>query len=136
MGETKTKYVCRMSGDGVLPRKNVRLGDVVKVPMHVVRIEVPEHERGIPRRDKTQEESALPQGRGESLIAHLDSAVTRTTPRPTIQQQYNDQLGIYVQERQSKSTGCKRRTFNGSSKLRDGQRGSRRLCCVWIGWGD
>jgi hypothetical protein len=29
MGETKTKYVCRMSGDGVLSRKYVRLGDVV-----------------------------------------------------------------------------------------------------------
>jgi hypothetical protein len=29
-GETKTKYVCWILGDGVLPRKHVRLGDVVK----------------------------------------------------------------------------------------------------------
>ena len=36
MRETKAKYVCRMLGDGVLPRKHVRLGDVVKVPMHAV----------------------------------------------------------------------------------------------------
>ena len=65
MGETKTKYVCRMLGDGVLPRKHVRLGDVVKVPKRALMIETPDHERGIPRQDKTQEESALPQGRGD-----------------------------------------------------------------------
>lgn len=64
MGETKTKYVCRMLGDGVLPRKHVRLGDVVKVPKRTLMIETPDHERGIPRQDNTQEESALPQGRG------------------------------------------------------------------------
>jgi hypothetical protein len=29
----------------------------------------------------------------------------------------------------------KRRTFNGSSKLCDGQRGSRRLRSAWIAWG-
>src|SRR5260370_24215973 len=62
-----------MLGDGVLPRKHVRLGDVVKVPKLAVRIETPDHEREIPRQDKTQEESALPQGRGESLITQLDS---------------------------------------------------------------
>ena len=52
MGETKTKYVCRMLGDGVLPRKHVRLGDVVKVPKRALMIETPDHERGIPRQDK------------------------------------------------------------------------------------
>jgi hypothetical protein len=101
MGETKTKYVCRMLGDGVLPRKHVRLGDVVKVPKRAVRIETPDHEREIPRQDKTQEESALPQGRGESLIAQLDSAVNQAEQLrdQQIQQQYSDQLGIYVQEK-------------------------------------
>ena len=38
-------------------------------------------------------------------------------------------------ERLPKTGLAKKRTFNGSSKLRDGQRGSRRLCSVWIGWG-
>ena len=59
IGETKTKYVCRMLCDGVLPRRHVRLDDVVKVPKHAVKIETPDHERGIPRQDKTQEESAV-----------------------------------------------------------------------------
>ena len=101
MGETKTKYVCRMLGDGVLPRKHVRLGDVVKVPKRAVRIETPDHEREIPRQDKTQEESALPQGRGESLIVQLDSALNQAEQLrdQQIQQQYSDQLGIYVQEK-------------------------------------
>jgi hypothetical protein len=101
MGETKTKYVCRMSGDGVLPRKHVRLGDVVKVPERALRIETPDHERGIPWQDKPQEESALPQGRGESLIAHLDSAVNQAEQLrdQQIQQQYTDQSGIYFQEK-------------------------------------
>jgi hypothetical protein len=36
---------------------------VVKVPKRALRIETPDHERGIPRQDKTQEESALSQGR-------------------------------------------------------------------------
>ena len=76
MRETKTKYVCRMLGDQYWPRKHVRLGDVVKGPKRAVRIETPDHEREISRQDKTQEESALPQGRGESLIAQLDRAVT------------------------------------------------------------
>jgi hypothetical protein len=31
---------------------------------------------------------------------------------------------------------AKKRMFNGSSKLRDGQRGSRGLCSVWIGVGE
>jgi hypothetical protein len=71
-----------MSGDGVLPRKYVRLGDVVKVPMHAVRIEMPEHERGIPRqlKEKTVErtvESERLRRRGESLVAQLDSAVNQ-----------------------------------------------------------
>jgi hypothetical protein len=100
-GETKTEYVCQMLGDGVLPRKHVRLGDVVKVPKRAVRIETPDHEREIPRQDKTQEESALPQGRGESLIAQLDSALNQAEELrdQQIQQQYSDQLGVYVQEK-------------------------------------
>jgi multidrug efflux pump subunit AcrA (membrane-fusion protein) len=90
-----------MLGDGVLSRKHVRLGDVVKVPKRAVRIETPDHEREIPRQDKTQEESALPQGRGESLIAQLDSALNQAEQlrEQQIQQQYSDQLGVYVQEK-------------------------------------
>ena len=108
MGETKTKYVCRMLGDGVLPRKHVRLGDVVKVPKRAVRIETPDHEREIPRQDKTQEESALPQGRGESLVAQLDSAVNQA-------EQLRDNRfssstatswASTSKKRLSKSTGC------------------------------
>jgi len=101
IGETKTKYVCQMLRDGVLPRKHVRLGDVVKVPKRAVRIETPDHEREIPRQDKTQEESALPQGRGESLIAQLDSALNQAEQLrdQQIQQQYSGQLGVYVQEK-------------------------------------
>jgi hypothetical protein len=66
-----------------------------------VRIETPDHEREIPRQDKTQEESALPQGRGESLIAQLDSAVNQAEQLrdQQVQQQYSDQLGVYVQEK-------------------------------------
>jgi hypothetical protein len=44
-----------------------RLGDVVKVPKRAARIETPDHEREIPRQDKTQEEIALPQGRQIAL---------------------------------------------------------------------
>jgi len=57
--------------------------------------------REIPRQDKTQEESALPQGRGESLIAQLDSALNQAEQLrdQQIQQQYSDQLGVYVQEK-------------------------------------
>jgi len=51
-----------MLRDGRLPRRNVKAGDIVKVPKRAVRIETPDHERGIPRQDKTQEETALPQG--------------------------------------------------------------------------
>jgi hypothetical protein len=163
MGETKTKYVCRMLGDGVLPRKHVRLGDVVKVPKRAVRIETPDHEREIPRQDKTQEESALPQGRGESLIAQLDSAVNQAEQLrdQQVQQQYSDQLGVYVQEKAQQIdrlqsslaaaltseqaqlqaiqqrapgwTAAKKRTLNGNSRLRDERPGSRRSPFVWIG---
>ena len=66
-----------MLGDGVLPRKHVRLGDVVKHAKARSEIETPDHERGIPRQDKTQEESAPPQGRGDSLVAQLDSALNQ-----------------------------------------------------------
>jgi hypothetical protein len=106
IGETKTKYVCRMLCDGVLSRRHVRLDDVVKVPKHAVRIETPDHERGIPRqvKERTAErtvESDLPHGRGESLVAQLDSAVNQAEQLrdQQIQQQYCDQLGIYVQEK-------------------------------------
>ena len=99
--ETETRYVCRMLSDGVLPRGRVDAGDIVEVPKYAVRIETPDHEREIPRQDKTQEESALPQGRGESLIAQLDSAVNQAEQLrdQQIQQQYSDQLGVYVQEK-------------------------------------
>jgi multidrug efflux pump subunit AcrA (membrane-fusion protein) len=101
IGETRTKYVCRMLKDGRLPRRNVKAGDIVKVPKRAVRIEAPDHEREIPRQDKTQEESALPEGRGESLVAQLDSAVNQAEQLrgQQVQQQYSDQLGVYVQEK-------------------------------------
>ena len=46
-------------------------------------------------------ESELPQGRGESLVAQLDSAVNQVEQLrdQQIQQQYSDQLGVYVQEK-------------------------------------
>jgi hypothetical protein len=39
-----------------------------------VRIEMPDHERGIPRQDKTQEESAMLQGR-ETVSLHSSIAL-------------------------------------------------------------
>jgi len=47
------------------------------------------------------EESELPQGRGDSLVAQLDSAVNQAEQLryQQIQQQYTDQLGVYVQEK-------------------------------------
>src|SRR5208282_3550803 len=100
-GETKTKYVCRMLSEGSLPRGRVDVGDIVEVPKYAVTIETPDHERGIPRQDKTQEESALPHGTGESLVAQLDSAVNQADQLrdQQVQQQYSDQLGVYVQEK-------------------------------------
>ena len=64
-------------------------------------IETPDREREIPRQDKNQEESALPQGRGESLVAQLDSAVNQAEQlrAQQTQQHYSDQLGVYVQEK-------------------------------------
>ena len=64
-------------------------------------IDTPDRERGIPRQDNTQEESALPQGRGESLVAQLYSAVNQAEQLrdQQVQQQYSDQLGVYVQEK-------------------------------------
>jgi hypothetical protein len=92
--------------DGVLPRRHVRLDDVVKVPKRAVRIETPDHERGTPRQVKEKtvertEESELPQRRGESLVAQLDSALNQAEQLrdQQIQQQYSDQLGVYVQEK-------------------------------------
>src|SRR5208282_4897867 len=100
MGETKTKYVCRMLSEGFVakgPRRRRRH----RGGANAVTIETPDREREIPRQDKTQEESALPQGRGESLVAQLDSAVNQAEKLrdQQIQQQYSDQLGIYVQEK-------------------------------------
>jgi|GEM_PF-2642543 len=42
-----------------------------------------------------------PQGRGESLVAQLDSAVNQAEQLrdQQVQQQYSDQLGVYVQEK-------------------------------------
>ena len=76
--ETKTRYVCRMLSDGLLPRGHVQAGEIVKLPKYAVMIETPDHEREIPRqiKERTVEptvESELPQGRGESLVAQLDS---------------------------------------------------------------
>jgi len=90
-----------MLSEGLLPRGRVDAGDIVEVPKYAVRIETPDRERRIPRQDKTQEESALPQGRGESLIAQLDSAVNQAEELrdQQIQQQYSGQLGVYVQEK-------------------------------------
>jgi len=50
--------------------------------------------------DERTVESALPQGRGESLVAQVDSAVNQAEQLrdQQVQQEYNDQLGIYVQE--------------------------------------
>ena len=44
---------------------------------------------------------ALPRGRGESLVAQLDSAVNQAEQLrdQQVQQQYSDQLGVYVQEK-------------------------------------
>ena len=51
--------------------------------------------------DERTVESALPQGRGESLVAQVDSAVNQAEQLrdQQVQQEYNDQLGIYVQEK-------------------------------------
>ena len=76
------------------------------MPKHTVTIETPDRERGISRqvKEKTVErtvESELPQGRGESLVAQLDSALNQAEQLrdQQIQQQYSDQLGVYVQEK-------------------------------------
>src|SRR5271165_5060968 len=99
--EDPTGYVCRMLSEGLLPRGRVDAGDIVEVPKYAVRIETPDRERRIPRQDKTQEESALSHGTGESLVAQLDSAVNQAEELrdQQTQQQYSDQLGIYVQEK-------------------------------------
>ena len=51
--------------------------------------------------DERTVESALPQGRGESLVAQLDSAVNQAEQLrdQQVQQQYSDRLGVYVQEK-------------------------------------
>jgi hypothetical protein len=52
--------------------------------------------------DERTVEGALPQGRGESLVAQLDSAVNQAARERSgqqVQQEYSDQLGVYVQEK-------------------------------------
>src|SRR4029077_10397185 len=56
--------------------------------------------------DKTQGvettvERAMAQGGGESLVAQLDSAVNQAEQLrdQQVQQEYSDQLGVYVQEK-------------------------------------
>jgi hypothetical protein len=68
-----------------------------------------ENGRQLFRQDKTQEESARPQGRGDSLVAQLDSAVNQAEQfrDQQIQQQYSDQLGVTSKRRRNKSIGCK-----------------------------
>jgi hypothetical protein len=108
-------------------------------------------------------ESEQPQGRGESLVAQLDSAVNQAEQLrdEQVQQQYSDQLGVYVQEKAEQIdrlqsslaaaltseqaqlqaiqqrapgwTAAKKRTLNGNSRLRDERPGSRRSPFVWIG---
>jgi hypothetical protein len=104
------------------------------------------------------------QGRGESLVAQLDSAVNQAEQLrdQQVQQQYSDQLGVYVQEKaeqidrlqsslaaaltseqaqlqaiQQKAPGAgppaKERMLNGSSRLRDERPGSRRSPFAWTG---
>ena len=47
------------------------------------------------------EESEQPQRRGESLVAQLESAVNQAEQLrdQQVQQEYSDQLGVYVQEK-------------------------------------
>ena len=76
--ETKTRYVCRMLSEGLLARGRVVAGQIVRVPKYAVTIETSDHEREIARqvKERTAEqtvESELPQGRGDSLVAQLDS---------------------------------------------------------------
>jgi hypothetical protein len=109
--------------DGVLPRRHVQAGDIVKVPKHAVIVQTERNpERVIPNLaaevevnkadpgklagDKTQGvettvERAMAQGRGESLVAQLDSAVNQAEQLrdQQVQQEYSDQLGVYVQEK-------------------------------------
>ncbi len=111
-----------------LPRRHLQAGDIVKVPKHAVIVETERNsERRIPREVKERTgvelnraapgnlaagktervgneqtvESALPQGSGESLVAQLDSAVNQAEQLrdQQVQEQYSDQLGVYVQEK-------------------------------------
>jgi hypothetical protein len=36
LGETKTRYVCRMLGEGLLPKRRGKKGQVVQVPKYSV----------------------------------------------------------------------------------------------------
>src|ERR1700738_875720 len=60
----------------------------------------PDKTQGLVNNERTVE-SELPQGRGESLVTQLDSAVNQAEQLrdQQIQQQYSDQLGVYVQEK-------------------------------------
>jgi len=60
----------------------------------------PDKTQGLVNNERTVE-SELPQGRGERLVTRLDSAVNQAEQLrdQQIQQQYSDQLGVYVQEK-------------------------------------
>src|ERR1700738_1607251 len=60
----------------------------------------PDKTQGLVNNERTVE-SELPQGRGESLVTQLDSALNQAEQLrdQQIQQQYSDQLGVYVQEK-------------------------------------
>jgi hypothetical protein len=71
-----------------------------------VTIQTPDHEQGISWQVKEEAvertvEGEVPQSRGESLVAQLDSAVNQAEQLrdQQVQQQYSDQLGVYVQEK-------------------------------------
>jgi hypothetical protein len=77
-----------------------------------------ENGRQLFRQDKTQEESALPQGRGDSLVAQLDSDVNQAEQfrDQQIQQQYSDQLGVYVQEKAQQIGNSKSIPYRSDAK--------------------
>jgi len=90
------------------------------------------------------------QGRGESLVAQLDSAVNQAEQLrdQQIQQQYSDQLGVYVlaaaltseqaqlqaiQRIAPRWPAGKKAHAHGSSRWRDERPGSRRSRFAWTG---
>ena len=63
-------------------------------------------------------ESKQPQGRGESLVAQLDSALNQAEQLrdQQIQQQYSDQLGVYVQEKAQQIGNSKSIPYRSDAK--------------------